>query len=49
MQGHERKGMTYSDDHRKNIGLGVRKTWSQEKRAAQSRRIRECWEKRRNK
>ena len=47
--GHERKGMTYSDDHRKNIGRGVRKTWTHEKRAAQSMRIKECWAKRRNK
>ena len=47
MQGHERKGSTYSSEHRKNIGLGVKKTWTPEKRAAQSRRIAECWEKRR--
>lgn len=47
--GHERKGMVYSAEHRKNIGQGVRNTWTPEKRAAQSRRIRECWEKRRNK
>lgn len=47
--GYERKGMTYSAEHRKNIGLGVRKTWTHEKRAAQSRRIKECWVKRRNK
>ena len=47
--GYERKGTSYSDEHRKNIGLGVRKTWTPEKRAAQSRRIAECWEKRRKK
>ena len=47
--GYERKGLTYSADHRKKIGLGVRKTWTPEKRAAQSRRIAECWEKRRKK
>ena len=47
--GHERKGMTYSPEHRAKIGAGVKKTWSPEKRAAQSRRIKECWEKRRNK
>ena len=49
MQGYERKGMSYSPEHRANIGAGVRKTWTPEKRAAQSRRIAECWEKRRNK
>ena len=49
MQGYERKGMTYSPEHRANIGAGVRKTWTPEKRAAQSRRIAECWEKRRKK
>ena len=49
LQGHERKGLTYSAEHRANIGLGVRKTWTPEKRAAQSRRIAECWAKRRNK
>ena len=49
MQGHERKGMVYSSEHRSNIGAGVRKTWTPEKRAAQSMRIREVWEKRRNK
>ena len=47
--GYERNGMTYSAEHRANIGAGVRKTWTPEKRAAQSRRIAECWEKRRNK
>ena len=49
MQGHERKGMVYSSEHRANIGRGVKKTWTPEKRAAQSIRIREVWEKRRNK
>lgn len=49
MQGHERKGMTYSPEHRSNIGAGVKKTWTPEKRAAQSRLIKEVWEKRRNK
>ena len=49
MQGYERKGTTYSAEHRAKIGAGVRKTWTPEKRAAQSRRIAECWEKRRNK
>ena len=49
MQGHERKGMVYSAEHRKNIGIGVKKTWTPEKRAAQSKRIAECWEKRRKK
>lgn len=49
MQGHERKGMVYSSEHRSRIGQGVRKTWTPEKRAAQSMRIREVWEKRRNK
>ena len=49
MQGYERKGMSYSPEHRANIGLGVKKTWTPEKRAAQSRRIAECWEKRRKK
>ena len=49
MQGYERKGLTYSAEHRANIGLGVKKTWTPEKRAAQSRRIAECWEKRRKK
>lgn len=49
MQGHERKGLTYSAEHKKNIGLGVRNTWTPEKRAAQSRRIKEVWSKRRNK
>ena len=47
--GYERKGMVYSAEHRANIGAGVKKTWTLEKRAAQSRRIAECWEKRRNK
>ena len=47
MQGHERKGMVYSSEHRSNIGAGVRKTWTEAKRAAQSERIREVWEKRR--
>ena len=45
--GHERKGLTYSAEHRANIGAGVRKTWTEAKRAAQSERIREVWEKRR--
>ena len=49
MQGYERKGMTYSAEHRAKIGLGVKKTWTPDKRAAQARRIAECWEKRRNK
>ena len=49
MQGHERKGLTYSAEHRANIGRGVKKTWTPEKRAAQSERIKKCWEKRRNK
>ena len=47
--GHERKGLTYSAEHRANIGAGVRKTWTEAKRAAQSERIKKCWEKRRNK
>ena len=47
--GYERKGTSYSAEHRANIGAGVRKTWTPEKRAAQSRRIAECWEKRRKK
>ena len=47
--GYERKGMTYTAEHRANIGLGVKNSWTPEKRAAQSRRIAECWEKRRNK
>ena len=47
--GYERKGMTYSSEHRAKIGLGVKNSWTPEKRAAQSRRIAECWEKRRNK
>ena len=45
--GYERNGMTYSPEHRAKIGLGVRNSWTPEKRAAQSRRIAECWEKRR--
>lgn len=45
--GYERKGMSYSPEHRANIGAGVRNSWTPEKRAAQSRRIAECWEKRR--
>ena len=45
--GYERKGMTYSPVHREKIGLGVKKTWSLEKRAAQSRRLKEVWAKRR--
>ena len=49
MQGYERKGMTYSAEHKANIGAGVRKSWTPEKRAAQSLRIRECWKERRNK
>ena len=49
MQGHERKGLTYSAEHRANIGAGVKKTWTPEKRAAQSLRIKNCWAKRRNK
>ena len=47
--GYERKGMSYSPEHRAKIGLGMRKTWSLEKRAAQSRRLKEVWEKRRKK
>ena len=47
--GYERNGMTYSAEHRAKIGLGVKNSWTPEKRAAQSRRIAECWEKRRNK
>lgn len=47
--GYERKGMVYSAEHRAAIGLGVRNTWTPEKRARQSRRIAEVWEKRRNK
>ena len=49
MQGYERKGMTYSAEHRANIGLGVRKTWTEAKRLAHSERLKEVWEKRRNK
>lgn len=49
MQGHERKGLTYSPEHRKNIGLGVRKTWTEAKRLAHSERLKEVWMKRRNK
>lgn len=45
--GYERKGMVYSAEHRSNIGLGVKKTWTPEKKVAQSRRIKECWAKRR--
>lgn len=47
--GYERKGMTYSAEHRANIGASIRKGWTHEKRAAQSRRIKEVWAKRRNK
>ena len=47
--GHERKGMTYSDDHKKNIGLGVKKTWTEAKRLAHSKRLKEVWAQRRNK
>lgn len=47
--GYERKGLTYSAEHRAKIGSGVKKSWTPEKRAAQSRRIAECWEKRRKK
>ena len=47
--GYERKGMTYTAEHRANIGLGVRKTWTEAKRLAHSERLKEVWEKRRNK
>ena len=47
MQGHERKGMTYSPEHRANIGLGVKKSWTEAKRLAHSERLKEVWEKRR--
>ena len=47
--GYERKGMTYTPEHRAHIGVGVKHSWTPEKRAAQSRRIAECWEKRRKK
>lgn len=47
--GYERKGMVYSAEHRKNIGLGVKNTWTPEKRAAHSERLKEVWAKRRNK
>ena len=49
MQGYERKGMSYSAEHRANIGLGVRKTWTEAKRLAHSERLKEVWAKRRNK
>lgn len=45
--GYERKGMTYSAEHRAKIGAGVKNSWTPEKRAAQSMRIREVWAKRR--
>lgn len=47
--GHERKGMTYYAEHREKIGLGVKKSWTPEKRVAQARRIKEVWMTRRNK
>ena len=47
--GYERNGMTYSAEHRAKIGLGVRKTWTEAKRLAHSERLKEVWEKRRNK
>ena len=47
MQGYERKGLTYSAEHKANIGLGVRKTWTEAKRLAHSERLKEVWEKRR--
>ena len=47
--GYERKGMVYSDEHRARIGRGVRKTWTEAKRLAHSVRLKEVWEKRRNK
>lgn len=47
--GHERKGMTYTAEHRANIGAGVRKTWTEAKRLAHSERIKEVWAKRMNK
>ena len=49
MQGHERKGMVYSAEHKANIGAGVKKTWTEAKRLAHSERIKAVWEKRRKK
>ena len=47
--GYERKGMVYSAEHRKNIGAGVKKTWTDAKRLAHSERLKEVWAKRHNK
>ena len=47
MQGYERKGTTYSDEHRAKIGAGVRKRWTEAKRLAHSERLKEVWVKRR--
>lgn len=47
--GHERKGLTYSAEHRKKISAGVRKTWTEARRLAHSERLKEVWMKRRNK
>ena len=47
MQGYERKGTTYSAEHRAKIGAGVRKTWTEAKRLAHSERLKEVWVKRR--
>ena len=47
MQGHERRGMTYSTEHRAKIGLGVRNTWTEAKRLRHSERLKDVWVKRR--
>ncbi len=47
MQGYERKGTSYSAEHRAKIGAGVRKTWTEAKRLAHSERLKDVWAKRR--
>lgn len=47
MQGYERKGTSYSAEHRAKIGAGVRKRWTEAKRLAHSERLKEVWVKRR--
>lgn len=43
MCGYERNGQKYSEEHRAKISAGVRASWTQAKRQACSKRVKEYW------
>ena len=49
LAGYERNGQKYSEEHRAKISAGVKASWTPEKRAACSQRVKDYWRNRKYK